>query len=134
MIHIRCPLIFQLGIILHLTWAVLLWFEPSLAFITALYIFHLPPSLLSLFMIICSLSALLPFYMPLSRQYTVLALTPQLICCIMSALGAMLAAYRGTYGDGVIHPRVFIFGDQWTIALIAYFHARAMIAIGGINR
>lgn len=124
------PLLLQLSIALHLSWAILLWYEPTLAQITALYMLVQVPWVLSLLLAGCALLTLVPFYMPLKKRATLLCLFPQQALLYYAAMGAMLAAYRGTYGDGVLHPHLFIFGDQWSIALRAYFHTIMILRIG----
>lgn len=52
----------------------------------------------------------------------------------VSALGAMLAAWQGSYGDGVAHPRLFIFADQVIYVLLAYYHTRLVMRLAGMLR
>ena len=127
----RIPILLQLSVTLHLSWAALLWFEPSLAQITALYMLTQSCLALSVLLAGSALLTLVPFYHRHFTKYQVLAcLAPQQILLYYAALGAMLAAYNGSYGDGVIHPHFFIFGDQWSIALRAYFHTVMILRIG----
>ena len=127
--HIEFPLIIRLSLALHLLWAVLLWQEPQLGLITALYLLPFSAPVLSGLLAVISLLAGWPFVRQCSRRTMLLCFFPQQVCLYISACGAMLAAWNGTYGDGILHPRLFIFGDQFPVALLAYYHTRALISV-----
>ena len=127
---IRFPFIIRMSLVLHVAWAALLWWEPGLHNITALYLF--PANILTLSSLLggASLLAALPFYAMMTPRKCLLCFFPQQIILYYSALGAALAAWNGSYGDGVLHPHLFIFGDQLAIILVALYHNGAIIAIG----
>lgn len=124
---VRFPLVIRFSIGLHLLWGVLVWREPQIMQITALYMFPQSLWMISLILIGTAGLALVPFYLQMGRKTSALFFFPQQTFLYISALGAAVAAIRGHYGDGVEHPQLFIFADQWSHILLSFYHTKAVI-------
>ena len=131
--HRHTPMIIWFGLLLYSTWGVLLWWEPSIRHITALYLFPHKTWVLSGLLLGACACTLRALYTP-AQRLRILLMLPQQCLMVLSALGAMHAAWAGQYGDGVLHPRLFILADQWSLVLLVGVHTWAVFAIGDPQR
>jgi hypothetical protein len=60
-------------------------------------------------------------------------LVPQQFVLIISASGALHAAFVGHYADGVPRPWQFILGDQLPVILAALLYTYALLAHREVN-
>ena len=125
--YFRYPLIISMTLCVHVTWAISLLILPFVQHITALYLFDMDAWKLAGLLLTSSGCSLCGLHSRMPRQIRALLCMPQQIILCMSALGAFLAAVHASYGDGVVHPRLFIFADQWPAMLLAPFHTFAII-------
>jgi len=122
-------LIVPVCIAMHMTFAVALLMEPSVANITPLsLIFELFGSFTWLVLTVASLSAAMPMLVPLPSLYTHLYLWPQQFILFLSSVSIMQAIYDGKYFDNTIpHARLFILADQCVIVYLMLAHFAAVI-------
>lgn len=59
--------------------------------------------------------------------FGIICAVPQQLLLLESANRAILCIYAGSFADGVIRPRMFIFVDQLPAMLLAFFHTVALI-------
>lgn len=121
------PLIMWLMIIIHILWGVSIFMLKDVGWITALYIVKLPPFLLGTCLIISSILVIYSLYFGKSRLMKSCLCMPQQTLSYASAFGALAASIAGSYGDGVMHPKLFIFADQFPTILLAIFHNIAIV-------
>lgn len=116
------------SIVLHLTWAVLIWCDSASANATAvdaLYRWIHPTIFLSLALMSTSLMAMTA--LTLQFPWSMLLLLPQQAVLCFSAAGAIEAIYLGQFADGVLRSHFFIAADQIYAVLTALGHTVAII-------
>lgn len=117
------------AIVLHLTWAIIILFDPvavNATAVAALYRHIQPPIVLACVIASASLLAIAGLYTRV--PWIVFLLMPQQILLMMSAAGAVEAIWTAQFADGVIRPRAFIAADQLYSVFAAIGHTIAIIA------
>ena len=129
--YIKYPPMILFTAALHLSWSGLLIFDPTIQFITQLYVIVLPVLTLQIVLVICSVLAIVPLSVRCSKANTMLCFVPQQMLLYLSAIGALLAVANSSYRDGVLHPRLFILADQLPPVMISLFHTRVIVSYVG---
>jgi hypothetical protein len=123
--------IFIYAIILHLVWAVCLFFDPGTVNATAvagtLSVFR-SITLLNGVIFLAPIVGLIGLFLPMPMS--VLLLSPQQTLLQMSAASALGAMVTSQFADGVVRSSGFIIADQIHIVLAALAHAAAIITLG----
>ena len=124
----HCPLIIFFAIIQHFLWAMMLLYDEEVEQVTALS--ALTPFIIVyrgvvLLLLVAILAASSIFVE--NRIYRTIMMIPQQFVLVVSAMGAMDAMIRGTFADGIAHPRSFIVADQIPAVLLCIFHTVAII-------
>ncbi len=73
-------------------------------------------------------------FVVLSRRYlapwlTIILLTPQQAFLFITAIGAWLAVWHGSYADGVVRSSMFITADQLPRGMFSLLHLTAMYTL-----
>lgn len=126
------PLMVSYCIILHLSWAYLIYLNPHTALgatgTSALLDVMRSDLIVMVALIISSLQAIVALYVPM--PWNVVLLLPQQVLLLISALGAADAIYLSHFADGVERSREFIAADQIHLIYCSVAHALAIIAYG----
>jgi len=116
------------AIVLHLTWAWLLWMDVSATNATAVHaLYQSIPSVNWLIFTLVAVASMAFGGMFATFPWIVLLLIPQEIVLSISAAGALKAMWTGSFADGVLRSNVFIAADQVYSVILAIGHALAII-------
>lgn len=122
------------AVCLHLTWAILIWVDPTAVNATALNAAYRPIArfvssdfhVLSGILVTVALTATYGMFTRI--PWVVVLLLPQQLVLMMSASGAIEAIWLGQFADGVARARAFLAADQCYSILAAIGHTTAIIA------
>lgn len=120
------------SILLHYIWAFSVMIDPTVNGVTGLYLFQTvfhPPFARVVLIIVATLSIFGLYTKDVRLAATLMV--PQQFTMMISAGGVVLAVASGSYSDGVLHPRMFIFADQSPLITAALLHT---VAIWGVVR
>ena len=118
------------AVVLHLTWAVLVWLDPAAVNSTPVHsIFRFIRSETILpFVLVCA--AALALIGNLSRNHwALLLLIPQQTILMMAASGSIDAIWTSQYADGEVRNQAFIAADQANSILAAFGHTWALVRL-----
>jgi hypothetical protein len=115
------------AIVLHLIWAVALYYDESVRGVTAIYELSgwFPPPYTKWALASVAIMAIAGIY---SHGMAAVALMlPQQAVLVLGAMGAIEAMYLGSYADGVLRPQAFLIADQMPAVLAAIGHTIAIV-------
>jgi hypothetical protein len=116
------------AVLLHLTWAVVLFLSDSAGNATAIHaLLDLVPRYWAV--AIYGGVGLIALYGMIKIRICLYCLLPQQFILMVSAVGAVYAMWTGHFADGVARSVPFIIADQVSGVLAALGHTYAIIAI-----
>ena len=117
--------------LLHLYWAVMLWFVPGIVWTTpmaAIFVVLQQSFLLTSAVLAgASVSNSFLIFLRRARPWHLLLGILQQCLLLISAAGCVFFAFQGHYADATPHVPLFIFSDQLATILAALLHSVALI-------
>jgi hypothetical protein len=128
--HDQIPLIIVYAILIHLTWAVTLLFDPAAGYATAVHTllnFVSDTSATIVYFVVAGVAIIGLLYRGFSKP--ALCMLPQQLIMMISAGGAIWAMWLGQFADGIQRPHAFLIADQSPAVIAAVLHTYAILRI-----